>query len=233
MTDDAELAGLDPFDLFDREAARLDAYFAALPGAEWSRQSRCADWSVQEVLAHLLASEDYNRACVDGEVSAFIQSLGARGATDLDSANALGVAELAGRSPQELLALWRTANAQTRRQFRQRGDGQIDTSIGEYPCRWQAFHLAAELAIHADDVFLPVTAEEAAERRAWRAKFSRFALPEAKPDVAVHHESERTRVTGGDVDVVVGDDELIEGVAGRLDESSRLDAAARALLKSV
>jgi hypothetical protein len=27
----------------------------------------------------------------------------------------------------------------------------VDTSVGDYPCRWQAFHVAAELATHADD----------------------------------------------------------------------------------
>ena len=33
----------------------------------------------------------------------------------------------------------------------------MDSSIGDYPGRWQAFHVAAELASHADDVGVPVT----------------------------------------------------------------------------
>src|SRR5208283_5425490 len=43
-------------------------------------------------------------------------------------------------------------------------------------CRWQAVHVAAELATHADDIGVPVTHDERTERTAWRARYSRFAL---------------------------------------------------------
>lgn len=233
MTDDAGLATLNPFDLLDREAARIDAYFSELPEAEWSRASRCEGWSTRDVLAHLASSEDYNAACLDGAVQAFLKDLGARGATDLDSANAIGIAELADRTPQELLVEWRGANAETRRRLRERGDGLIDTSVGDYPCRWQAFHLASELGTHADDVFVPVTPEEHEERRAWRARFSRFALAEAKPELVIDVEAGRTRVRGQGIEVEVNDEELVEGVAGRLGEFSRLEPASRALLSTM
>jgi len=233
VTDDSELEGLDPFDLLDGEAARLDSHFAALPEAGWSRPSRCAGWSTREVLAHLLSSEDYNRACLDGQVRAFLEDLGARGATDLDSANALGVAELAGVGTGEMLDRWRQANAENRRGFRERGDGVIDSTVGEYPCRWQAFHLASELATHADDIGVPVRAEESGQRRAWRARFSRFALAEAKPDVVVRRADALTSVSGEGVDVEVDDNQLVEGVAARLDDSSRVPPAARALLSTM
>jgi hypothetical protein len=52
--------------------------------------------------------------------------------------NALGVADYAEPSPAEVLARWRAASADNRRRFRERGDGVVDTSIGDYPCRWQA-----------------------------------------------------------------------------------------------
>jgi uncharacterized protein (TIGR03083 family) len=233
VTDDSELAGIDPFDLLDREAARLDSHLATLSGADWTRPSRCAGWSTREVLAHLASSEDYNRACLDGTVRAFLEDLGARGATDLDSANALGVAELADLGPQEVLARWREANASNRVRLRERGDGLVDTTVGDYPCRWQAFHLASELATHADDISVPVTSDERDERGRWRARFSRFALVEAKPDVTVSVEGGRTGVSGKGVEVVVDDDDLVEGVAGRLDDGSALPAPARALLSTM
>jgi uncharacterized protein (TIGR03083 family) len=66
MTDDRELAGLDPFALLDTEAGRLDAFLSGLGEAGWQRASRCAGWTVRDVLGHLAAGEDYHRACLDG-----------------------------------------------------------------------------------------------------------------------------------------------------------------------
>ena len=232
MTDDAELAGLDPFDIFDREAARIERHLATLPEADWSRRSRCALWSVRDVLAHLTDAENYHRACLDGRVSEFIAEMEARGGHDIAAANALAVAALADRPPPQLLAEWSESNAETRRRFRERGDGRIDTSVGDYPCRWQAFHVAGELATHADDMFVPVSSDERAERLAWRARFSRFALAEHKPGVTVSAEGDRTRVRGEGIEVVVDDDELVEGVAGRLEETA-LPPAAVTLLSTM
>jgi uncharacterized protein (TIGR03083 family) len=233
MTDDSELAGLDPFTLLDREAARLDHFYSSLPEDQWSRPSRCQGWSVRDVLGHLLAAEEYHQACLTGQVQAFFGRMAEAGATDLDSGNALGVAEQAGRPAQEVLAEWRTTDADTRRRFREAGDGTVDTSVGQYPNPWQAFHVAMELATHADDVDVPITDDERDARRDWRARVSRFALVETKPDVVVKAEGGRTHVAGPDAEAEVDDDELIDGVAARLGPDSRLDAAQRALLSAM
>ena len=118
--------------------------FPASADPAGSQASRCAGWTVRDVLGHLAAGEDYHRACLDGTVAAFLASFAERGGTDLDSVNALGVAGYAALSPEQVLACWRAASAGNRRRFRERGDGVVDTSIGDYPCRWQAFHVAAE-----------------------------------------------------------------------------------------
>jgi len=230
MTDDRELAGLDPFALLDDEAGRLDAFLSGLGESGWKQASRCAGWTVRDVLGHLAASEDYHRACLDGTVAAFLADFAGRGGTDLDSVNALGVADYAALSPSEVLARWRAASAGNRRRFRERGDGIVDTSIGDYPCRWQAFHVAAELATHADDIGVPVTPGEHGRRTAWRARYSRFALAEAKPQLEIRQAGARTAVTDGPATVELDDDELIEAVMGRLDETSRFSAPLRALL---
>ncbi len=230
MTDDRELAGLDPFALLDTEAGRLDAFLSGLGEAGWKRASRCAGWTVRDVLGHLAAGEDYHRACLDGTVAAFLAGFAERGGTDLDSVNALGVAGYADLSPAEVLARWRAASAGNRRRFRERGDGVVDTSVGDYPCRWQAVHVAAELATHADDIGMPVTHDEHAERTAWRACYSRFALAEAKPQLKIRHPDARTAVIDGPATAELDDDELIEAVMGRLDETSGFSAKLRALL---
>jgi hypothetical protein len=153
-----------------------------------------------------------------------------RGGTDLDSVNALGVADYAALFPGEVLARWRAASAGNRRRFRERGDGVVDTSVGDYPCRWQAFHVAAELATHADDIGVPAAGGEQGKRATWRARYSRFALAEAKPHLKIQVAGARTLVTDGPDTADVDDHELAEAVMGRLDETSRLDAKLRELL---
>jgi len=177
--------------------------------------------------------EDYHRACLDGTVAAFLARFAERGGKDLDSANALGVADYAALSPAEALVRWRAASADNRCRFRERGNGTVDTSIGDYPCRWQAIHVAAELATHADDIGVPTARDEDSERTAWRARYSRFALAEAKPQLEIRSDGGRTAVSDGTAMVELDDHELIEAVKDRLDETCGLDARARELLSTM
>ncbi len=232
MVDDRDLRGLDPYDLMAAEVARLDRFFAGLGEAEWQAPSRCAGWSVRDVLAHLAATEDYNRACLDGTVQQFLGEMGAKGATDLATANEIGIRELDTRSPQQILDMWRTRASASREEFRARDGGSVDSSVGAYPARWQAFHLAFELATHADDVAVPVTAEEAAARTAWQARFGRFALKELKPETTIDARDGRTHVRSGAVDVDLADEQFVQAVAARLTEDSGLDAETAAALSA-
>jgi hypothetical protein len=104
--------------------------------------------------------------------------------------------------------------------------------VGAYPARWQAFHLAFELATHADDVAVPVTGEEAAARNAWQACFGRFALKELKPDIVIDAHDGHTHVRSGDVDVDVSDEQFVQAVAARLPADSGLDGDAAAALSA-
>lgn len=232
MTDDSVLAGFDPFDVLDREAVRLDAFFSTLRNNEWETPSRCAGWTTRDVLAHLTASEEYFHACLDGTVTAYLQKMAARGGTDLDSMNELGIREFDGIDPHEILDIWRSSNLETRRGFHERDPGVVDTSGGDYPVRWQAFHIAGELATHADDVHVPIADDEDELRWAWRVAYSRFALTEAKPQVTIEPIGERRLwVRSPDVSVDVSEHDLMEGVMGRLDTSSGLSDEERLLLK--
>jgi uncharacterized protein (TIGR03083 family) len=232
MTDDSDLAGLDPYDLMDGEAARLDRFFAGLDAASWSRASRCAGWSVRDVLAHLVASEQYNTTCLDGTVADFLASVGARGASDLTSANELGIRELDDQSTDQLIDDWRVANSATRARFRACDGSDIDSSVGAYPARWQAFHLAFELAVHADDVGVPVTPAEAGARVAWQASFGRFALKELNKDLEIDAGRGVTHVRGDGLDLELPDDVFVQAVAARVGDDGRLDVDARALLSA-
>ena len=103
MPDDSELAEINPYDLMESEAARLEFYFGSLRGDDWNEPSACEGWSVKDVLAHLAGGEEYNRACLTDSVGAMFESYGARGATDVNSFNALGVSDRKDKSPADLL----------------------------------------------------------------------------------------------------------------------------------
>lgn len=75
--DSSDLDGLDPYDLLDQEAARIDAYLSTLTSrvdgaVELERPSRCAGWSVGDVVRHLAGDEVYFRACLDDEVGELV-----------------------------------------------------------------------------------------------------------------------------------------------------------------
>jgi uncharacterized protein (TIGR03083 family) len=221
MTDDRFIDGVDPYDAWDREAARIEAFCATVADDDpaWERQSLCDAWTVREVLAHMRATEEYFAAGLTGTVQQFMAELGARGATDLESFNAIGVADHAAKPPSQLLSEWSAMDASARRGFRERDGGQVDTSVGEYPARWQAFHLASELATHADDMLIPETDDERVWRTAWRAPFSRFSLTESKESLTVEVPSGgRTRVHGDGVDLELDDEALVAAVAGRTED---------------
>src|SRR5437870_4989932 len=91
---DDELDGLDPVDLMGREAARIEAFFATLPDDGWQRPSRCPGWSTRDVLAHLLASEGYFHACLEGRVAALIATATEGGELDLAAFNERGIASV-------------------------------------------------------------------------------------------------------------------------------------------
>ena len=234
MIDDSELRDLDPFDLYDAEARRLDGFFATLDGDDWLRPSRCDGWRRREVLAHLLGSEDYNHATIDGTVPQLMERAAAMGVTDLNSFNDWGVREHADSSVDEMLDAWRDACAVTRYGLRELGwDGTLQTFVGPYPAGRQALHLAQELAIHADDVGVPVADGERRLRGDWQVRFARFTLRENERPVTVE-EDEATgllKISANGVEFVIDDEGLVDACSARLPEDAGMPAELRELLR--
>ncbi len=229
MVDARDLDGLNPYDLMAAEAGRIDRHFASLSGDDWNQPTRCAGWSVRDLLAHLAASEAYNRACLDGTVPALLAEMGAKGATDLASVNEIGVRSYDGKSTDEILREWRDTSSTDREELRARDGGDIDTSVGAYPARWQAFHLAFELATHADDAGVPVSDAERASRTEWQARFGCFALKETKPDIVIEGDGGRVHVRTGDIDVTLSNEEFVQAVAARVPDGGLDEKTAAAL----
>ncbi|MGW8376786.1 maleylpyruvate isomerase family mycothiol-dependent enzyme [Streptomyces sp. ODS28] len=81
------------------ERRELAAFLGELAPGEWEAPTLCAEWSVREVVAHVVS---YDELSARDLVRRLAQ---ARFSTD--RSNALGVAAYAGREPDELLALLR------------------------------------------------------------------------------------------------------------------------------
>ncbi|HXA30209.1 MAG TPA: maleylpyruvate isomerase family mycothiol-dependent enzyme [Candidatus Angelobacter sp.] len=234
MIDDSELRDLDPFDLLDAEARRLEGFFATLDGEDWLRPTRCAGWRRRELLAHLAAGEAYNRATIDGSLQDFLAAGTAAGATDLASFNDWGVRVRAERTPEELLDEWRAACARNRHDLRELGwDGTLQTAgAGPYPAGRQALHLAQEFAIHADDMGVPVADGERRLRGEWQARFARFTVREYGRDVEVVSDGAgMNTVRAAGLVVGVDDERLVDACSARLPGDAPVPEPVRDLLR--
>jgi uncharacterized protein (TIGR03083 family) len=225
------LRGLDPFAIFDAEAARLDAYFSGLTGPDWDHPSRCEGWSVRDVLAHLAGEEQYNHACLDDDLDSLFASLEDEGITEVIGFNELCVRQRRDLPVGEVLEEWRRENGDTRRRMRERGvDGTVSTMIGPYPAGAQTFHYCSEYATHADDVDVPVEPGEEPARTAWRSRVGLFALDEQDSPVRVEEIAGgfRVELEGRAAELSAAD--FVDATTSRLTLDHTLDPDLRAAL---
>jgi uncharacterized protein (TIGR03083 family) len=213
--DEPELADLDPFALMAAEAERIHRFYRGLRDAEWRAPTRCAGWTRRDLLAHLAGVEDYTAAGLAGDVRALLAQ---SGSADLHDFNTWGIGRRAYLSNAELLRDWRAQAENNDSALRERGPrADMDTSVGAYPVGRQAFYLACERAIHADDAGVPVTADEGESRLDWRLRFARAALTEARQGrVGVTADRGAQVVHLGEDEVRLPDEQFVEAVSGRL-----------------
>jgi uncharacterized protein (TIGR03083 family) len=226
------LKDLDPFEIFDREAARLDRFFSGLGEEDRERPSRCTGWSVRDVLAHLAGEEMYNHACLDGTVGGLFERLRDEGVTGYEDFNEWCVRARRDVPYADVLDEWRTQNGETRRRMRELGrDATLPTAAGPYPVGLQAFHYDSEYATHADDVHAPVSADEAAARTDWRVKVGLFALAERGSKAQVEPSAEQIRVRVDGAEAQLSALEFIEATTGRLPDDHPLEPRVKAALR--
>jgi len=213
--DEPELADLDPFALMSAEADRIERFYQGLADAEWRLPTRCAGWTRRDLLAHLAGVEDYTAAGLAGEVRTLLSHAAAGNPDDF---NSWGIGRRAYLSNLDLLREWRAALEKNDATLRERGPRALmDTSVGPYPIGRQAFYLACERAIHADDAGVPVENGEADARLDWRLRFARAAVTEARHGrVGVVADRGAQVVRLGEDEVRLPDEQFVEAVSGRL-----------------
>jgi uncharacterized protein (TIGR03083 family) len=229
MADFSSLDGLDPYDLQDSECARLRGWFDSLDDAAWDVASGCEAWTRRDVLAHLLAVEEYFASCLAGSVAELMVRYSESGMATVADFGLIGVAGAAGKSGPELLELWTSASALNRAGFRDADGTDIDSSVGTYPGRLQAFHVAFEYGVHANDVDAPVDPTDCDNRQHWLASVGRFAITEIKEHLHIRVDEDRWTVTEGDTSFELNRDQFIAGVAAR-PATAALEPGAAALL---
>ncbi|MGH2687300.1 MAG: maleylpyruvate isomerase N-terminal domain-containing protein, partial [Actinomycetota bacterium] len=134
MVDLDLIAHLDPVALQGGEIERLEGFFAGLDDAGWGRPTRCAGWTVRDVLAHLATAETYHVAGIEGSVAELMAAAAAADVDGLDAYNRWQIDLRAGRTAVEVLEEWRRLSRTMRAGFRRVGaTGTVDTMIGPYP----------------------------------------------------------------------------------------------------
>ncbi len=191
----------------DSEVARLAAF---LNRANWDAPSRCAEWSVHDVVAHLASGELYNDACLRDDLARL-------GHWDDDEQyNVEHVRRRRGLSHAMVHAEWLRRSTSVHDRWRAMAqETLIPTGVGPYSLGMQVWHIASEYATHADDIEVPVPPCARASRLAWRVAFSRYALRERAVPVEVVEREGSFQVSGAGESLWLAPAEFVDAVSAR------------------
>jgi uncharacterized protein (TIGR03083 family) len=211
------------------EGRHLRAWLTAADAAAWRRPTRCAEWNVQDVVAHLASGELYNQACLRDDIASL-------GEWADDEAYNVGQVEMRRHlSHLDVFAEWDERHRDVVAAWGAMDPADpLTTSWGPYLVGLQAWHIASEYATHADDIGVPVPAERTAARLDWRFAFSRYAVEECELGITVEP-AESGGVLVRDAAATELDltrEQFVAAVSARLPyDSVTDDPAARALLR--
>ena len=88
---------MDSMSLAEQERAEFVGLLKSLTPEQWQAKSLCSGWSVYDVVAHVISYDELDPRALLGRVT--------RAGFTVARANALGVADYRGRSPEDLIAL--------------------------------------------------------------------------------------------------------------------------------
>ena len=206
------LPDLDPFLTLDQEVARIQSLLDSLKPEEWTNPTRCEEWTVRDLVAHLDSVEEYNEACLEDRVKEFIS-----GFQDLDTFNTQEIKKRAHLSNEEIFEAWASRQSRVREQWAKLGlSATISTFIGPTPLRAQIWGITSEYATHGDDMGVFVGEEEAELRLMWRVQFSLFALQQRESPPGLERTDDGLIVIVNDSRMAFSDEDFVSAVSARL-----------------
>jgi uncharacterized protein (TIGR03083 family) len=206
------LPDLDPFLTLDQEIARIQSLLDSLKPEEWTNPTRCEEWSIRDLVAHLDSVEEYNEACLEDRVKEFIS-----GFKDLDMFNAQQIKKRAHLSNEEIFEQWSNRQARVREEWAKLGLGAtIPTFIGPFPLRAQIWHITSEYATHGDDLGVFVGEEEAEFRLMWRVQIALLAVQEKEDPPGLERADDVIIVTVNDFRMAFSDEDFVLAASARL-----------------
>jgi uncharacterized protein (TIGR03084 family) len=174
--------------------AELARLLGGLDEDAWGAPSRCAGWSVSDVVLHLAQTDEMALASLDGHLQEHVEAEAAvwAGASDVDDGAGRLVAAQRGAPPRAVHERWLAASGGVRRALAEKDPHDRVTWVaGELTVRTLATTRLAECWIHTHDVAaglrtdLPVPGRiHHIARLAWRTlpyAFSRAGLPAPGP----------------------------------------------------
>ena len=222
---------MNPFGIFDVEAARLDHFFSGLDEAQ-ERPSRCPGWTVRDVLSHVAGEEPHNHACLNGDLETFRAMVRAAGITGgYDEFNQWCVRQRRGLPVSEVLAEWREANGETRHRMTTLGrDAPLTTAAASTrrACRPST---TAPNTPPTRMTWARRWHQERPGRTAWRVSFGRFALTEQDTPVKTWIRNDNLVVQLGSLETELSPDDFVEATVGRLPDTYPIEPALRDVLR--
>jgi uncharacterized protein (TIGR03084 family) len=178
------------------EQDALDDHLDGLDDRGWAAPSRCAGWSVSDVVLHLAQTNEMAVASLEGTMPQFLERMaeGLPPTADVDAGAAAMVERERGAPPVEVRARWDASVAALRHGFAATDlDARVTWVVGELSVRTLATTRLAETWIHGGDVAvasgpLPAATDRLwhIARLAWRTvpyAFARAGLPAPGPVV--------------------------------------------------
>jgi uncharacterized protein (TIGR03083 family) len=206
------LPDLDPFLTLDQEVARIQSLLDSLRPEEWTNPTRCEEWTIRDLVAHLDSVEEYNEACLEDRVKEFIS-----GFQDLDAFNTQEIKKRAHLSNEEIVEQWVSRQTRVREKWAELGlSATIPTFIGPMPLRAQIWGINSEYATHGDDMGVFVGEEEGEFRLMWRVQFSLFALQQKENPPGLERTDDAIIVTVNDSQMAFSDEDFVSAVSARL-----------------
>ncbi len=164
--------------------AELDATLAELDEAAWSLPSRCAGWTVGDVVLHLSQTDELVVTNASGDLGPAQKGgwdVGGEGPADPDTSAGAAVARERGADGPTLLRRWRAASAAVR-ELLAASDPRttIPWVVGSLPARTMATTRLAESWIHTGDVLYGLGRTQEPTDRLWHvARLAWRTLPYA------------------------------------------------------